>query len=281
MSRPKHLTHSSPVPFALSIADITVAVFCNEPALATKLRHRYRAFPAQGSPQLTVQVHLTGGLRPSALLDTGIRFRNGVLHFTAPGYEGFIDEKAGKGELHLSSAHPIEEVDYFLRTAYALLALHVGGLLLHAAGIVHRKRAYLFFGPSGCGKTTVAQLSCDDLVLNDDLVLLLPEEGRWMAYATPFWNPSQVRPAGVMAAPVAGMFHLVQDVEVYLQEMGKAQALAELMANIPIVTGDPSRAHRLLDVCRRLLDVIPVSRLHFLPDASFWRLVNQGGERET
>lgn len=264
---------SSATSFALAIADITVQVSCNVPTLAAALRRRYRAFPARGAAQLTAQVHLEGRRRSSALLDTGIRFRNGVLHFTAPGYEGFIDEEAGQGELRLSSAQPVEEVDYFLRVAYALLALRAGGLLLHAAGIVRGGRAYLFFGPSGCGKTTVARLSRSDRVLNDDLVLLLPTEAEWRAYATPFWNPSQVRPAEAMAAPVAGMFRLVQDTEVYLEAVGPAQALAELVASVPVVTRDAQRARRLLEICRRLLDTVPVSRLHFLPDASFWRLV--------
>lgn len=266
-------TDSPVASFALTIANITVQAACNTPALAAALRQHYRAFPAQGPAQLTAQVHLEGRLRPSALLDTGICFRDGILHFTAPGYEGFIDEEAGRGELRLSSVQPVEEVDYFLRVAYALLALRASGLLLHAAGIVHGGRAYLFFGPSGCGKTTVARLSRGDQVLNDDLVLLLPEAPLWLAYATPFRSSSRIRPAGATAAPVAGMFRLVRDVEVYLEEVGRAQALAELIASIPVVTSDPQRAQRLLAICRRLLDTVPVSRLHFLPDASFWRFV--------
>jgi hypothetical protein len=273
MSQPINLSDPFPSSFSLSIAGITVSVMCNDATLVAALRRRYHAFSAHNVAQLIARVYVSGRLRASALLAPDIVFRGGVLYFTASGYEGFIHEEAQEAELRLSSTQPVEDVDYFLRVIYALLAFRDGGLLFHAAGIVRQGRAYLFFGPSGCGKTTVARLSRDDQVLNDDLVLLLPAEEGWLAYATPFWNPSQVRPAGPTAAPVAGMFRLVQDVQVYLEEMGQAQALAELMASVPVVTCDPQRARQLLEVCQNLLDAVPVAALHFLPDASFWRLV--------
>ena len=69
-----------------------------------------------------------------------------------------------------------EEVEYFLRVIYALLVFQAGGLLFHAAGIVRDGQCYLFFGHSGSGKTTVARLSSTDLVLNDDLVVLIPRQ---------------------------------------------------------------------------------------------------------
>jgi len=284
----------------LSIAGIGVAVECNDASLAAGLRQRYRAFPAAGTVQLTARVHLTGQLRATALLDTGTVFRDGVLHFTAPGYEGFINEETGVARLLLSSTQPLEDVDYFLRVAYALLALRAGGLLFHAAGIVRKGRGYLFFGHSGSGKTTVAKLSPDDLVLSDDLVLLVPEGQRWVVHATPFWNPpltsSPLRPpsplptlrlrsgqalgegkggwgVGVRAAPLAAMFCLAQDREVYLEEMGQGQALAELVANAPVIPGDPVRSRSLLELGQRLLCHLPIYRLHFLPDASFWNVV--------
>jgi hypothetical protein len=259
--------------FSLSIAGLTVSVTSDDAALIDGLRRRYRAFRAVGAAQLTAHVRLVGHLRTSALLDTGTIFREGVLHFTAPGYEGSVDEEAGEARLTVSSTQPVEEVDYFLRVVCALLAFRAGGLLFHAAGIVRQGRAYLFFGHSGSGKTTVARLSADDVVLNDDLVLLMPQEDSWIAHATPFWNPSQIRPAGPCSGPLAAMFRLVQDTEVYLEQMGPAQALAELVSNVPVIPADPARSIELLAVSRRLLDAVPVYMLHFLPDASFWDVV--------
>jgi len=266
-------TEQSSAELSLSIAGIGVAIQCNDASLAAGLRQRYRAFPATGAAQLIARVELSGQLRAIALLDTGTAFRDGVLHFTAPGYKGFIDEETGEAQLQLSSTQPLEEVDYFLRVAYALLALRAGGLLFHAAGIVRKGHGYLFFGHSGSGKTTVARVSPDDLVLNDDLVLLTPGRRGWVIHATPFWNPSQVRSVGCRSAPLTAMFRLVQDREVYLEEIGQGGMLAELVSNVPVIPADPIRSRRLLEIGQGLLHQVPIYRLHFLPDSSFWNVV--------
>jgi hypothetical protein len=94
-----------------------------------------------------------------------------------------------------------------------------------------------------------------------------------MAYATPFWNPTQVTPTN-QGAPVIGLYRLVQDKEVYLEPMGPGEGLAELVSNVPVIPDDPSRGEALLQRCAELIKVVPVNRLHFLPDSSFWEVVN-------
>jgi hypothetical protein len=133
----------------------------------------------------------------------------------------------------------------------------------------------VFFGHSGSGKTTVARLSSDAVVLNDDLLLLMPSEHRqgWTVYSTPFWNPTQVSPAGSLSAPLADMFRLVQDQTVYQEEMEPGQALAELVTSVPVIPADPTRLVSLLERGNRLVSSVPIFKLHFLPDASFWDVI--------
>lgn len=259
----------------IAIAGITVKLICNDETIVKVLLERYRDFLSDGQPQLKASVLIKGNQRSSSLLDTAVKFEHKILQFTASGYQGYVDVDAGRAQLEVSSLQPAEEIEYFLRIIYALLAFENRGLLFHAAGIVRANRAYLFFGHSGAGKTTAARVSTGCLVLNDDLVLLLPEEDcggaktGWVASGTPFWNPSQVKPSR-QGAPAAGLFRLVQDKRVFVEPMRKGHALAELIANVPVIPDDPDRNDDLIVRCLELLEAIPAYRLHFLPDNSFW-----------
>jgi len=264
----------------LAIAGIRVRLACDNHRLTELLRGRYRDFLSDGQPYLEAVVTLSDQPGLSSLLNAEIEFQGGVLRFIASGYQGNIDAGAGRAELQLSSVRAVEEVEYFLRIIYAVAAYENGGLLFHAAGIVKGEQAYLFFGHSGAGKTTAARLSKRYLVLNDDLLLLLPgspdsqDPWVWSAYATPFWNPTQVRPAAA-GAPIAGLYRLVQDKKVYLEPISKGQALAELIANFPVIPDDPGRNEGLISRALSLLKAAPAYRLHFLPDDSFWNVISK------
>jgi hypothetical protein len=258
---------------ALSIAGLGLTLACDQAPLATALRQRYDAFRSDAAPLLTARVTLSGAERTTPIYDPRLIFHDGRAYFTTPTYTGWIDAHAGRAELTISSTYPLEDVEYFVRVIYALLAFRAGGLLFHAAGIAHHERGYLFCGHSGSGKTTVARLSSSDRVLNDDLVVLMPADERWMIHATPFWNPTQVQPGGVDSVALAALLRLVQDTQVFVEPMGPGQALAEVIANVPVLPGDSTLSTALLLRGQRLLQQVPAYRLHFLPDPSFWPVV--------
>jgi hypothetical protein len=202
-----------------------------------------------------------------------LQFHDGVLVYDAVGFQGYIDPTAGHASLSLRCQQPEVQLDYYLRTVCALLAFEAGGVLFHAAAVLHAGRAYAFFGHSGSGKSTVARLSAPDVVLNDDLVLLMPGSG-WQVHATPFWNQFQ----GQNPAPparLAGLFRLVQDRQLILEQTDTAHTVAEMIASLPVVSADRSRGVQLVLRCQAILEQVPAYRLHFLPDASFWPLIEQ------
>jgi len=264
--------------FSLGITNITLQIKCNHKHLSETLGKRYSTFPPGEGVSFTAQIDWIGKERNSSLLDTNTNFQDSILHFSAPGYRGFIDEKTGQGYLQLSSIQPVEDIDYFLRVVLALLVHQVGGVMMHTAGIVRKDQAYLFFGHSGSGKTTVCRTtmegsSNDDFkILNDDLIILLPHSNRWLAYSTPFWNPTQMIPDN-QSAPVDGIYLLMQDNHVYTQQLTPGKATAAVIANIPVIPQDPVRSVQLLEILTSLQRRIPVYELHFLPDNSFWNVI--------
>jgi hypothetical protein len=226
------------------------------------------------TPQCVIYACIDHDYRVLSAEEQGIQYYHNTCSFTSPGGEGTVDIAAGTVWLHLSPLQPMVDIDYCLRIVYALLAFRGGGLLFHAAGIVRDEQAFVFFGHSGSGKTTVARHSPAGSVLNDDLVLLMPEGEGWQVHATPFWNPSQVRPSGPQCAPLAMMLRLVQSRQVFLEDMKPGQALAEVISCVPIVATDAARSHEVLKRSLHMLHTVPIYRLHFLPDASFWQAID-------
>ncbi len=258
-----------------SIAGLGLSIESDDAALIDRLRAHYQAYLSPNAPRLSLRLNDIRHAPP--LTDKPMAFDRGVLHFTAPAYTGYIDMVARRGELTLSTTHPLEDVDYFVRAAYALLAFEAGGLLFHAAGVAHQGRGYAFFGHSGSGKTTVSRLSKGKIILNDDLIMLLPDpaNSHWTMHATPFSNPTQFTPSGPQQAALTGLLRLVQDTLVFLEDLPRPPAVAEVIASVPIIPLDPQRNLALIDRVDRLLQVVPAYRLHFLPDDSFWAVVER------
>jgi hypothetical protein len=122
------------------------------------------------------------------------------------------------------------QLDGYLNVLLRRLLARQGGLLLHAAGVVHKDVAYLFMGPSGSGKTTISRAARRRgwSVLADDglIVRRMPDQRvparkaagtRFHAYRSP-WN--------AMGSPWNGSFGAGPDSAevqaVYFQRHGAA-----------------------------------------------------------
>jgi hypothetical protein len=160
-----------------------------------------------------------------------------------------------------------------------LLALDAGGILLRSAGIVLDGRGYACFGPSGAGKTTLMHLALDAQlpVLGDEAVLLIPQGGDWFVHAFPYWEPgvrqrrTQARP---LAAPLAGLVHLVQAPRHALHALSPGQLLLHLLdtENVPLAAATDSQ--RWLDASTALTQVVPGYDLWFRPDPAVWQTLH-------
>lgn len=261
----------------LAIAGLGVALHCEHAGLVEALQDRYQGFLHVGKPHFSIDVHLKGKIRSSPLEDIDLQFEGEEIRFSSPGFVGNLNTQKGTGELHLSTRYPIDDIDYLLRVAYALLAFQAGGVMLHAAGIARNSQVYLFVGHSGSGKTTISRLSPDCTVLNDDLVVLLPEADLWRVYGTPFWNQTQIEPVPA-SAPLRAIYCLEQARHNQLELLPGSRAVAELVANTPIIPDDTQRSVELMHRYFQVIQTTPVRKLSFLPEASFWDLILDQGD---
>ncbi len=196
--------------------------------------------------------------------------RGGICTLHAQGFKVRIDAKMRCGEMITHPVATAADVGYFLRVAVAMNAFTHGAMLFHAACVVHHEKGYLLFGLSGSGKTTAARLSDPDPVLNDDLLLLWPDDGRWFVYSTPFGKRRGTR----MVAPLQAVLRLVQDKAVFLEPLSKGRALTELVANTPIISADRILLPELMTRWTQFIDEVPVRALHFRKDNTFWEVID-------
>lgn len=260
-------------PVSLAIGPIQLDLCCEDPATHAWLVSYYAAFLRDGGTGYPVHISFEKRSDNRPLSGSEISFLPSVVSINSPGYSGEIRFDRG-AHLRIATDHAEPGIDYFLRVVTAILAFETGGLLFHAAGILHGEKGYVFFGHSGSGKTTVARLSTNDVVLNDDLLILSPVERGWRVHSTPFWNPTQNQPNN-QSAMVHSMYRLVKDQSVYLEDMSFAQAVGELIASTPVLTTDEKRLPEVLDRCVRISQQIPVRWLHFLKDDTFWLVIDR------
>lgn len=265
----------------LHLAGWRIRLTCRPEALARAVGAQYAAFLVDDDnpPDLAVAITLTAAPRgdnvtSSVLFEAQLQADGADLVFDAPDICGRIELSRKSATLTARSAAPLADVEYFLRILTALLAYNDDGLLIHGSALLVAGQVYLFIGQSGSGKTTVASLSSHAIALSDDLVVVRRGAQGWRAYGTPFWNSETTRRQGQTASgPLAGIYKLIKDQDVFLAPMSPVTAAAELLASCPVVNGQPGLLAGVLSRCRALAAATPVQQLHFRKDTSFWALL--------
>lgn len=263
-------TESSSV--TITIGHITVQLICDHPKLTRDLLYRYRGYANLHVSDLDfISIIKVRDIHHVDAHDE-IYVENGKIHLRSRTREGAIDLERGAGRLSVGKNDTLEGIDYFLRVLYALLVFREGGILFHAAGISDEGIGYVFFGHSGSGKSTIARFSSGKRVLNDDLVVLLKEKGVWTVFSTPFWNDVELNPDPTIAK-LAGMYQLVKGKQVGIEKLSKGAAIAEMLSCTPVLSVDPLNIQKLIHLHSDIFGAVPVYRLTFLPDDSYWRVI--------
>jgi hypothetical protein len=161
-------------------------------------------------------------------------------------------------------------------------------VLVHAAALARGDRGFLFLGPSGSGKTTVSRLSLGgavptDLLSDDQGLVSVREDGVFLS-GTPFRGGERIhsdRHPGAIAGrnvnrtvPLVGLFRLVQSERVETEGISVSRQITDLLSAVPVFAGDPYNNERLVGTLEEIVARVPLKRLHFREDDSFWAVVD-------
>ncbi len=259
----------------IGIGGIGLCLQTRRPDVAQCLREKYEAFQFFGPPVAAVTVVTDPRLKAASpelmvVSESGTR-----LEVTSPASRGVLDLKTRKGSLVLASRNIENGSANFLRNCFQWLLLARGGFLLHSAGLLNGRAAYLFFGSSGSGKTPLARQSVGATVLNDEYVAVTIANGSVTAWGTPFWGDMQEGQNTSEGGELKALLRLRHGNEYRLESLAPSSALAELIHCIPIVTGKKSEADRILDLALSVLNSVPCYSMDFNPSVQCWRKIHE------
>jgi hypothetical protein len=182
-----------------------------------------------------------------------------------------------KGNLSLSASQEATAACWrnVLRLLYFFGLLENQGVLLHASGLVHNGKTFLFPGVSGAGKTTIVRTSPKMPVLSDEAVAVrLSGRGQGAtAYGTPFFG-DWGRPGERICAPVKGLFFPRKAAITKLVPLTAKDVLKRILPCIFTYTSFEARLKKVFDLAAELAEGIPGYDFYFQPHPDFWKALD-------
>ncbi len=173
-----------------------------------------------------------------------------------------------KGNLQSLSGMPSDQ----LYLAYPLALLQA--FYIHAAGIVYKKKGYLFVGHSGAGKSTITKkfISKGKILCDDRMIVRQWQDG---LYIHGNWSHGEVPVVANDKAPLDAIFFLHKSSHNALQRMNERKsAVAMLLSCLvrPVVT--QGWLDRVLSVMKTTIESVPIYDLYFTKDGSVVEMVD-------
>jgi hypothetical protein len=150
-----------------------------------------------------------------------------------------------------------------LKLFIAQLSIEAGGLLFHAAGLTCRNMGYLFTGHSGAGKSTLTELLYPEMqVINDDIIVLIPENDTLRMHSTPFGvkRPFHHSP---FAIPVRILYNINKGIETRREPQPFKKALLSVLSGTCVFPTSNIMAEKVFTNVTNVVSSVPCFDLWF------------------
>jgi len=271
--------------YRLRLGRVVLELICPDAELVVALARYFDQASDPAEPDVSLELRLVShGAAPTvpnsliltkSLTADGFDIADGLI-------SGRFDPASGRGELHVDEVltrglmtRVFEQILY--QAFYSALRRNGwDACLVHSSAVIRDGQAFLFVGPSEAGKSTIADLSQDALVLNDEmnLVEFLPEGPRLLA--SPFNGHYRAKQPGT--APLTAILLPQKGPEHRLESIGEGEATACVATQIapPVAlesVAGPDVPAAMLDLASKLVQKVPVRRMIFLKNAGFWPVI--------
>ena len=256
----------------IEIGGMPILLHIENDTFRQMLARRYAGFVGSPSrPRFEFEVELTAPSADDPDDEVRVEMQAGVWRLGRGDFRAQWDPRAGRGRIR-QSANPYS-IDSVLRIVHTLILAREGGFLLHSAGAIRNRRAFLFSGLSGAGKTTISRLAPADVtLLTDEVSYIRRDDDGYHACGTPFAG-ELARLGENCSAPISCLFFLKQGPENKLESVDKPEAIRRLMRNILFFAEDMSLVQNVFQSACEFVERVPVQRLTFVPDSTVWGMV--------
>ncbi|MGF9965384.1 hypothetical protein [Bacillus rhizoplanae] len=222
------------------------------------------------TPNLSIHIENNYGV---PFVDYNVEIRSDSDKITYRRADYLIDVNSTYNEATISVYDELA-LKHALHNLYSAFIVHNRwGLLIHSSCVDHQGKAYLFSGPSGAGKSTVAKLSAPRPLLSDEATIVKIDENEIKVFDSPF--RSELTTSYVhQSCHLSAIYLLIQSLDVKALPVKKSDAMLGIMDKIFYWHHDSLETAKLLDMCKQLVEKIPVYEMYFQKNDSFWELIS-------
>ena len=280
--------------FRLKVGDSVIGIICPRAKQTESLKEYFMIENSEKEPDIQLNLKFFSYHKeldiPDSLFNTKVykdeRFIIGDNLVNAK-----IDPETGEGNLWINIClfkNPVIRVlEQVLYQAFynAVKLNNADSFLIHSSGVIYKNKGYLFVGPSESGKSTIADLSSDYHILNDEICHIGYRDSQVIISSTPFNGLYRKKYAG--SAVLESIFILEQAKHHKIRDVKRSVAVKLLAKEIVPPVGlneliDQKTFVSMIDMADRLYRSVPIKKLEFLPDNQFWHEIDNeflGGEK--